>query len=92
MIRFRPPHWLPACWLRFGWVGLAPTGRLLRVSVYIPDLLSDRHCLVASTNAGKSPDEKGTEQDPGGIRSGDGGVEVAEGPEVHLIAGGLCRL
>jgi len=32
-------------------VGLAPTGRLLRVSVYIPDLLSDRHCLVASTNA-----------------------------------------
>ena len=43
--------WLPACRLRFGWVGLAPTGRLLRVSVYIPDLLSDRHCLVASTNA-----------------------------------------
>jgi hypothetical protein len=28
--------WLPACWLRFGWVGLAPTGRLFRVSVYIP--------------------------------------------------------
>jgi hypothetical protein len=28
--------WLPACWLRFGWVGLAPSGRLIRVSVYIP--------------------------------------------------------
>jgi len=41
--------WLPACWLGFGWVGLAPTGRLIRVSVYILNLLSDRHCLVAST-------------------------------------------
>ena len=28
--------WLPACWLGFDWVGLAPTGRLIRVSVYIP--------------------------------------------------------
>ena len=27
--------WLPACWLRFDWVGLAPTGRLIRVLVYI---------------------------------------------------------
>ncbi len=43
--------WLPACWLRFDWVGLAPTGRLIRVSAYILDLLSDRHRLVASTNA-----------------------------------------
>jgi hypothetical protein len=28
--------WLPACWLRFDWGGLAPTGRLFRVLVYIP--------------------------------------------------------
>jgi hypothetical protein len=28
------PH--GACWLGFDWVGLAPTGRLIRVSVYIP--------------------------------------------------------
>ena len=28
--------WLPACRLRFGWVGIAPTGRLIRVLVYIP--------------------------------------------------------
>ena len=28
--------WLPACWLGFDWVGIAPTGRLIRVLVYIP--------------------------------------------------------
>jgi hypothetical protein len=28
--------WLPACWLGFDWVGIAPTGRLVRVLVYIP--------------------------------------------------------
>ena len=27
--------WLPVCWLHFDWVGLAPTGRLIRVLVYI---------------------------------------------------------
>lgn len=27
--------WLPACWLDFDWMGLAPTGQLIRVSVYI---------------------------------------------------------
>jgi hypothetical protein len=28
--------WLPACWLGFGCAGLPPTGRLIRVLVYIP--------------------------------------------------------
>ena len=38
--RARLQTWLPACWLRFGWVGIAPTGRLIRVSVCHPQTSS----------------------------------------------------
>jgi len=38
--RARLQAWLPACWLHFGWVGFAPTGRLLRVSVCHPQTSS----------------------------------------------------
>ena len=33
--RGRLQVWLPACWLHFDWVGIAPTRRLIKVSVYI---------------------------------------------------------
>ena len=59
--------WLPACWLRFDWVGIAPTRRLIKVSVYIirPPLrpaLPGRFQQLASRLRGRRGDRRQTGQ------------------------------